>query len=449
MALSVCELPESLGVPIALSAYRPGRIEPGAQELSSAHLNEGWQEIHRLGKMTGTEGIEILQTASGPSIGLRMRDRLIPARAASGGISGRSGSSVGTGFAKFIKSDRDTITESADEVKVYNWLSSSFAEGDDLYLDWWQEAYWAVPVTAGTGTQSSRCRCPGDVGDYLVEVQCGACASVYGPNVTMPKFWILTIISSTTNPYADPACEGVTCADLQGVVIELENELDFYSNPTCVWSGVAMIGAICFKAELTIGDEIVTLRILDADDCVIATLTMSTEDFLCCGVNTAWTQGEDDTCDVTVRLEPHECTCCPEEPICPPPGRVPCRALFDLCGCGRGKCSMAVTVSSLATPPGSEDDPLENCGAMNGAYVVVWVSDCEWYVEGGLGGADAPDTAVHVVFDGEFTITLFGPTGQVAVHRTDGYNCEETPIADFVPGESTCLLGGTASIGIV
>ena len=160
----------------------------------------------------------------------------------------------------------------------------------------------------------------------------------------------------------------------------------------------------------------------------------------------------DDTCIITASLIPHPCTCCPEPEPCPPPDVPVCKQLVEDCGC-RGDCTMSITVTDLATPPpaepGGEVPPEEACGGMNGVYIVTRISDCRWWAEGGTGGVAAGQTTADLVYNGEWTLTLTGPDGQVAVLRTTNWNCEFAATLLLVLGESTCTVGGQAQIGVI
>jgi hypothetical protein len=326
-------------------------------------------------------------------------------------------------------------------------------------------------TSSGGSTTPDRCRCPED--SYEVEGDCGLCGAYYSGGTVMPRFWWLTIHSAQGSAYSEP-CEGTPCIDLAGKRILLAYEDDGGYGVSCVWTGA---GSGCVVAELTVSGDDWQITITDPADCVLAVLRLPVESFSCCGTNAGWESDPSSACELSVTLEPHECTCCPD-PTCPPPDPGVVCTDTDCCvqGCN---CLISVTVSNLATIPGLpcefiDDDcetidgepcnfgdvgcfkpgtvppPDERCGGMNGVYNLVWAENCTWRFRGVPAGSGSVEVAAELTLSGRtWTFTLLGPNGQTATFRKADWDCSHLIGMAYVGG--SCPIAGTppsASFGL-
>ena len=329
----------------------------------------------------------------------------------------------------------------------------------------WREgglgAQWAI-VRFGTtcggsndGGKPGRCECPEDT--YEVDAPCEPC-NTYGRK--MPKYWWLDVLESDFNPYAESECE-TPCATIP-TLIKLKNEVDAYGNPLCLWTG----STNCYSFELSQSGDYYYIRIWDRFDCLLATLRKHVDAFNCCGENEDWELVEGSVCIVQIRLRPHECTCCDEEP-CPPPGEPLC----DDTDCCIQNCTITATVSNLYTPPPLPctlfDDPCftvdgdpcpfpvgdpgrlgcyksfptppESCGGMNGVYALTWTKSCSWRFRGIPSGIGSTTVNALLTLSGRvWTLRLEGENGQVAVFHSVDWECGFPVLMEFSASESTC-----------
>lgn len=373
-------------------------------------------------------------------------------------ITARSGLRLGEGDVTLYFPDPYDVAELITEgevVRVYN--AGDAIEGgpygDETVLPLlWINGYWVVDEGDGSGGGGSgtpgRCECPED--SYEVEVECGSCA--YGPYV-MPRFWDLTIVDS--DPYGEgydygegyPYCEDTPCEGLIGVRLRLAYGgasgayVDDGYGDGCTWTGRDR--AHCLTVELRPDDdEEWTITIVDRNDCVVAVLRAA--GFDCCGTNANWTADEGSACAISARLTPDPCTCCPD-PTCPPPDAGPCED--SECCVDDQNCRIAVTVGSLFSPAGlpctmfvdcftSEGEPCEfgdpdcwitppgqppeeACAGLNGVYEFAWAAPCTWTFAGvPASGSGGVRVRGRLTLRGQdWTLTLLGPGGQVAVFR--------------------------------
>lgn len=340
----------------------------------------------------------------------------------------------------------DRWTPTDNTITAYNECTDTEVAADTFCKLKWVDGKPVVILPCGSegGASGSRCDCPEDTSFYAVRACCVPCCDERGPS--MPKWFKVVIVTSTTNPSAVDPCADVTCDDLDGKVIWIKNQTDEYGDPTCTWLGS---DGFCWSAELSFGATI-TLTITDENDCVVAILTMADSAWACCATNDAWTQPDDEeTCLITARVEYDPCYCCPDLPVCPPDGKPACVALVEDCGCEyASRCEIVVTVTDLSTPPPPAEG--DACGGMNGVYTCQWISDCTWFVEGGTGGAAAADTLCWLTYvDGEWEVELLGPDGQSAYFTTTDWACGVSATADLDLVTSSCQVGGQAQIEVI
>ncbi len=313
----------------------------------------------------------------------------------------------------------------------------------------------------GTGGRptSGRCDCPDP--PYEVEVNCGDCEPYYGTQ-TMPRFWIMTIVAASTTEYGYYSpCDAIQCENTIGARFVMEHD------GLCKWDAK---GPKCLTAELSLFGERWKLVIADKDGCILAILYKDVTTFACCGTNTGWYQlpEDDDVCTMTIRLEPHPCTCCPEH-VCPPDGKGVCSA--TTCCLEDCNCNLTITVVNLATGAGlacTEFDldctdslgnpcvfgdpdclkdrptPEESCGGMNGVYHFVWKGDCTWRFTGVPLGTGSVYVKGELTLDGTdtWTMKLRGPDGQYAEFRSVDWDCEHLVPLPYYGG--TCPVLGPA-----
>lgn len=180
----------------------------------------------------------------------------------------------------------------------------------------------------GAYGEAARCDCPEET--YEVAVACGDCAG--GDKRFMPKYWILTVVTSQTTAYGDD-CAALACIEIvPGDTVELQYQSGAYGyaydcaygDDGCCWKGQ---GGLCLQAELYFdsADDLWHLRLTDKAGCLLYHGTISRALFDCCGLNTNWQASVSDPgkCTMSLRLEPHPCTCCPADQV------------EDSCGCRR------------------------------------------------------------------------------------------------------------------
>jgi hypothetical protein len=263
----------------------------------------------------------------------------------------------------------------------------------------------------------------------------------------MPKYWHLSIIEASDAPDPAPEC-GVNCALLVGKRLILEHVGG--ENGVCEWVG---IDGDCLYGELRREGEWWVLRVYDVEDCLIAQLRKPVNAFDCCGVNTDWEQ-VDGSCDLTVRLEPDPCTCCPspEPPSCPPDGRPYCTST-DCCPSGQCFLWAQVDTDDAECPendPNCTIPPELLCSPIRGAYKFSWEDNCLWVARGfrpggSVGGAGPWPPITHYAelrLSGRtWTLTVLGNNGQVAVFSYTAPTCEWGVEADAEPREMTWVSG--------
>ena len=358
-----------------------------------------------------------------------------------------------------------TLVTSDDGSAQILWMEgddpASYGYGYETGVQWALVRFGTTCASTGGGgsNKSGRCECPDP--PYEVEVNCGECQPYYGTQ-TMPRFWILTIIAATTTEYGYYSpCDAIQCENTIGVRFEMVHD------GLCTWDAK---GPKCLTAELSLFGDKWKLVIADKDGCILAILYKDTVTFACCGTNTGWYQlpEDDDVCAMTVRLEPHPCTCCPTH-ICPPDGKGVCSA--TTCCLEDCNCDLTLTVTNLGTQPGvpctifdfdctdpfgnpcvfgdpdclhNRPPPEEACGGMNGVYHFVWKGDCTWRFAGVPLGTGGIYVRGELILDGAdiWYLKLRGIDGQYAEFRSVDWDCEHLVPLPYYGG--TCPVLGDA-----
>lgn len=339
-------------------------------------------------------------------------------------------------------------------------------------------ARWAI-IRFGAGcasdpygnTFTGRCDCPED--EYEVDADCGNCGAYYGyyddngVATKMPKYWWLTIRASTDTYYAYyDDCNLVTCNQLEGYKVRMAH------GGGCSWYGH---NDQCVHGELLLDGDVWKLTVMDNADCVLGVFRKSQAAFNCCGTNDGWAADPNNSCDMSVSVEPDPCTCCPDK-TCPPDGRPVCSSS----PCCYHDCTAVVAVRYLHTPaptvcqfgvtdcvdlegnPCTFPDtncfdaatvpaPPARCGALNGTYNMTWVKDCTWVFKGYpeyFPGEDPENPASgsiggRVLVRATLTLTgrkwelkLRGDKGQIANFEHDG-DCSPTVDMQYAGGSCT------------
>lgn len=346
-------------------------------ELQPWHLNLFSRALKAIFGMQVGPGLAL--EASLDSFKLRLDGRFEHnwiARTRTGGINGRSGDQCGEGIVDLFRVDEDgKIQNLGIEARAFN-LDEEAIPGDTwVKLDRLENGRLLVSPFLGGGDSElpdvlGRCDCP--EAEYEVRVNCGSCASEFGLPRKMPKYWRLTIGSASLRD-GEAEC-GLTCASAASA-----GRIKLTHVGGCTWEGKNG----CVFAELTsISEDEWQLTLTDREDCVLAVLT--TDNFACCGVTSSWTVSEGSTCDVSVSLAPHECTCCPPEFECP---GDPDEGEIVTCPevCCQDACTLTArwNASCVGTtcpePPGS-CVPEPTCTS-SGEQEMKWIGGCEWYGE--------------------------------------------------------------------
>jgi hypothetical protein len=136
------------------SKYEPRDVRRG-DEILASEFNRLRREVARLGRMRGAGGVEVRQGPGGPTMIGKADDDLIRAKVTGGDIDAFEDTGAdepGVGECTVYEWKPSTLKRTlGDETHtVYNDYPAVIPDGTDVWLAFWENAYWIAIINCPT-----------------------------------------------------------------------------------------------------------------------------------------------------------------------------------------------------------------------------------------------------------------------------------------------------------